>query len=40
MLACMSHAPADPLPADPQERHDLSAAMVAFSALSPLFLFR
>jgi uncharacterized protein (DUF1800 family) len=40
LLAAADLNPAAPLPVDPQERHELSAAMVAFAVLSPQFLFR
>ena len=40
LLAAAGLDPAAPLPTNPAERHDLSAAMVAFAALSPQFLFR
>jgi len=40
LLTASGGNPADPLPDDPQSRHDLSAAAVAFAALSPQFLFR
>jgi uncharacterized protein (DUF1800 family) len=40
LLAAAELDPAAPLPTDPQERHDLSSAMVAFAALSPQFMFR
>lgn len=39
-LAAIGLSPDDPLPAEETARHDLSATMVAFAALSPAFVFR
>jgi uncharacterized protein (DUF1800 family) len=39
-LAAMGSGPDDPIPDDPDARHDLSAVVLAFAALSPRFLYR
>jgi hypothetical protein len=40
MFDGMGLDPADAIPADPQDRHDLSATMLAFAAITPQFMFR
>jgi uncharacterized protein (DUF1800 family) len=40
LLAAAGMSPPDPLPTDVTERADVSAAIIAFAALSPQFLFR
>jgi uncharacterized protein (DUF1800 family) len=40
LLAAAGMSPADPLPEDAGDRAEMSAAIIAFAALSPQFLFR
>ncbi len=39
-LEAVGRDPAEPWPDDPQQRHDLSAVLVAAAAMSPAFLYR